>query len=86
MGVTPRSAIAAALIDGGLDPATPVVAIRAATTSDEVVARCRIDQLGTTPVDSPATIVIGAVADLDVRPPGSAGPARAAAPPVGAAH
>ena len=67
MGVAERAAIAAALIAGGLDGATPVAAIQRATTDLEHVRRCRLDQLGTTEVASPATIVIGAVAALDVR-------------------
>ena len=45
MGVAQRGAIAAELIAGGLDPATPVAAVRSATTPDEVVARCRLDEL-----------------------------------------
>ena len=68
MGVSQRGVIAAELIAGGLDPATPVAAVRSATTADEVVARCRLDDLATTPVDSPAVLVIGAVAALDLRP------------------
>ncbi len=67
MGVAQRATIAAELIAGGLDPATPVAAVRSATTADEVVARCRLDELATTPVDSPAVLVIGAVAALDLR-------------------
>ena len=48
MGVAQRATIAAELIAGGLDPATPVAAVRSATTADEVVARCRLDELATT--------------------------------------
>src|SRR3954469_20644758 len=67
MGVAQRGAIAAELIAGGLDPSTPVAAVRSATTADEVTARCRLDDLARTPIESPAVIVIGAVAALDVR-------------------
>ena len=67
MGVSQRATIAAELIAGGLDPATPVAAVRSATTLDEVVARCRLDELATTPVESPAVLVIGAVAAFDLR-------------------
>ena len=67
MGVSQRATIAAELIAGGLDPATPVAAVRSATTLDEVVARCRLDELGEMPVESPAVLVIGAVAALDLR-------------------
>ena len=59
MGVSQRATIAAELIAGGLDPATPVAAIRSATTFDEVVARCRLDELATLPNESPAVLVIG---------------------------
>jgi uroporphyrin-III C-methyltransferase len=64
MGVAQRAAIAAELIAGGLDPATPVAAVRSATTLDQVVARCRLDELAATPVEAPAVIVIGAVAAM----------------------
>jgi uroporphyrin-III C-methyltransferase len=67
MGVAQRGTIAAELIAGGLDPATPVAVVRAATTTDEVVARTRLDGLAELPVDSPAVLVIGAVSALDLR-------------------
>jgi uroporphyrin-III C-methyltransferase len=67
MGVSQRATIAAELIAGGLDPATPVAAVRSATTLDEVVDRCRLDELATMPVESPAVLVIGAVAAFDLR-------------------
>jgi len=41
-------------------------AIGRATTEHQVVGRCRIDQLAELPVESPATLVIGAVAALNV--------------------
>lgn len=66
MGVTHRAAIAGELIAGGLDPDTPVAAIHSATTGDQVVARCDLAELGSTPIESPATIVIGAVAAFDL--------------------
>lgn len=64
MGVSQRAAIASELLAGGLDPATPVAAVRSATTPEQVVARCRLDELAATPVEAPAVIVIGAVAAL----------------------
>ena len=64
MGVSQRNAIANELIAGGLDPATPVAAVRSATTPDQVVARCRLDELAATAVESPAVLVVGAVAAL----------------------
>lgn len=66
MGVRQRGVIAAELIAGGMPADTPVAAIRRATTDQQVVVRCRIDQLADTAIDSPATLVIGNVAALDV--------------------
>ena len=66
MGVTHRSSIAAELIAGGLAPDTPVAAVHAATTRNERVARCRLADLGATPVESPAVIVIGPVVAFDL--------------------
>jgi uroporphyrin-III C-methyltransferase len=65
MGVSRRAEIAAHLIAGGLEPDTPVAAIHSATTTDEVTLRCRLDELGDRAVDSPAVIVIGAVAAFE---------------------
>jgi len=67
MGVTHRGAIADELIAGGLAADTPVAAVRFATTSDEAIARCDLGDLAATPIESPATIVIGAVAAFDLR-------------------
>ena len=66
MGVARRGDIAAALHAGGLPGSTPVAAVRGATRPDQAVVRCRLDALGSTPIEAPATIVIGAVAALDV--------------------
>jgi uroporphyrin-III C-methyltransferase len=66
MGVAQRGTIAAELMAGGLDPATPVAAVRSATTRAQVVTRGRLDELAATPVESPAVIVIGAVAALEL--------------------
>jgi uroporphyrin-III C-methyltransferase len=66
MGVAERRVIAFALMAGGMAPDTPVAAIERATTDDQTVVRCRIDQLAETHVESPATLVIGAVAALNV--------------------
>ncbi|MEP1124052.1 MAG: uroporphyrinogen-III C-methyltransferase [Ilumatobacter sp.] len=67
MGVTHRAAIADELIAGGLPGDTPVAAVRFATTSDQDVVRCDLSELGAAPVESPATIVVGAVAAFDLR-------------------
>jgi uroporphyrin-III C-methyltransferase len=66
MGVSERGPIAAALIAGGLAPGTPVAAIGHATSAEQHVVRCALAELADTPVESPATIVIGAVAALDL--------------------
>jgi uroporphyrin-III C-methyltransferase len=66
MGIAHRATIAAELIAGGTPADTPVAVIHRASTADQIVVRCRIDELGDATVDSPATIVIGAVAALDV--------------------
>jgi uroporphyrin-III C-methyltransferase len=67
MGVSQRAHIAAELVAGGLTPDTPVAAVRSATTTDEVTVRCRLDELGTSEVESPAVIVVGPVAAFDLR-------------------
>ena len=66
MGVAHRAEIAERLMAGGLDPATPVAAVHWGTRPEQVTARTRLDQLGATPLDPPVTIVIGAVAGLDL--------------------
>lgn len=66
MGVAQRGEIAAALIAGGMAADTPVAAIHRATTGDQSVLRCHLHALGNADVHSPATLVIGAVAALDV--------------------
>ncbi len=66
MGVAQRRTIADALIEGGLPPDTPVAAIRNATSSEQLVVRCALSELADALVESPATIVIGAVAAFDV--------------------
>lgn len=66
MGVARRGEIADALMAGGLAADTPVAAIHRATTGAETAQRCVLSELGTTVVQSPATLVIGAVAALDV--------------------
>ena len=53
----------------GWPPARPVAAVRGATRPDQEVVRCRLDELGQAAVEAPATIVIGAVAALDVTAP-----------------
>jgi siroheme synthase len=66
MGVAERGVIAQELMAGGMAPETPVAAIQRATTNAQAVNRCRIDELAAMAVQSPATLVIGAVAALNV--------------------
>jgi uroporphyrin-III C-methyltransferase len=66
MGVAHRAAMADQLMAGGLSPDTPVAAIHNGTHRDQEVTRCRLAELGATPLSAPCTIVIGAVAALDV--------------------
>jgi uroporphyrin-III C-methyltransferase len=62
MGVAERGTIAARLMAGGLAPDTPVAAVRWGTTSEQSTVRTTLVDLAETPVESPSTIVIGAVA------------------------
>ncbi|MBV9660638.1 MAG: uroporphyrinogen-III C-methyltransferase [Acidimicrobiales bacterium] len=66
MGVAHRASIAARLIDGGLDPATPVVAVHWGTRPEQKSVRGRLDELATMAMEPPATIVVGSVAGLDL--------------------
>jgi len=66
MGVAQRGEIAAALLAGGMSPGTPVAAIHRATTDGQDVVRCPLVELAAAEVRSPATMVIGPVAALDV--------------------
>ena len=49
-----------------MSAATPVAAIHRATTGAQAVHRCSLAELAHADVRSPATLVIGAVAALDV--------------------
>jgi uroporphyrin-III C-methyltransferase len=66
MGVAQRATIAAELMAGGLAPDTPVATIHRATTTSQETARCELHELADHQVRSPAVIVIGPVAALDV--------------------
>jgi uroporphyrin-III C-methyltransferase len=69
MGVSQRGTIAAELIAGGLDPATPVAAVYRATTTGQSVTRCRLDELAATSISPPTVVVIGSVAAFDLTSP-----------------
>src|SRR5207302_5029000 len=67
MGVATRAAIAERLIAGGLDPATPVAAVRWGTRPEQRTVRTTLAQLGSVEIEPPVTIVVGRVAELDLR-------------------
>lgn len=66
MGTATRAAIAERLVVGGLAEDTPVVAVTWGTRPNQRSVRTTLGALGSTPVDAPAVIVIGAVAALDL--------------------
>ena len=66
MGVADRAIIAERLIGAGLAPNTPVAAVRWGTRADQEVTRTTLTELGSALIEAPATIVIGAVASLDL--------------------
>jgi uroporphyrinogen III methyltransferase/synthase len=66
MGVAHRDVIAARLMAAGSAPDTPVLAVRWGTRPEQRSVRVRLDQLAATPLEPPVTMVIGAVAGLDL--------------------
>ena len=66
MGVATRAEIAERLVAGGVDPATPVAAVRWGTRPEQRTLRTTLAGLGRSGVASPAVIVIGAVAGIDL--------------------
>jgi uroporphyrin-III C-methyltransferase len=66
MGVAERGAIAARLQAGGRPGDTPVAVVERAGTVQQRTVRSRLDELADLAVSSPATIVIGPVAALDL--------------------
>jgi uroporphyrinogen III methyltransferase/synthase len=67
MGVAHRGEIAQRLMAGGLAADTPVTAVTWGTRPEQHTHRTTLGGLGATPVESPATMVVGAVAGLDLR-------------------
>jgi uroporphyrinogen III methyltransferase/synthase len=67
MGVANRADIAARLMAGGMPGETPVTAVTWGTRPEQRSRRTTLARLGQEPVESPATMVIGAVAGLDLR-------------------
>jgi len=66
MGAATRAAIAQRLIAGGLPATTPVTSVTWGTRSDQRTVRTTLADLGEVEISAPATIVIGAVAGLDL--------------------
>jgi uroporphyrinogen III methyltransferase/synthase len=66
MGAARREEIVAELLEAGCDPATPVAAVEQGSLPGERVVRTRLAELATTEIGAPATLVIGAVAGLDL--------------------
>ncbi|HET6793231.1 MAG TPA: uroporphyrinogen-III synthase, partial [Acidimicrobiales bacterium] len=66
MAVAHRGRIAERLMAAGLAPDTPVAAVEWGTRPDQKVVRTTLAGLGEAPVSPPSTIVIGAVAGLDL--------------------
>ncbi|MDA8267307.1 MAG: uroporphyrinogen-III C-methyltransferase [Actinomycetota bacterium] len=66
MGVDTRAAIARSLLDGGRDPATPVAVVRWGTTGRQHTVRTTLAGLGAVEATAPSTIVVGAVAGLEL--------------------
>jgi len=68
MGRAHQRAIASRLQAAGLAPSTPVAVVHAGTRPTQQVRRGRLDELGDLRLPAPATVVIGAVAALDLTP------------------
>ena len=66
MGVAHRAEITSRLMAGGLDPDTPVCAVRWGTRPQQTTVRTTLAALPDAPLEPPATIVIGKVAGLDL--------------------
>jgi uroporphyrinogen III methyltransferase / synthase len=66
MGMKDRADIAAALVRGGKPESTPTAVIERGTTTDQVVVRTTLGQLGEITLGSPSVIVVGPVAALGV--------------------
>lgn len=67
MGVERIGRIAKRLVIGGRSADTPVAVVRWATTGRQQVVRSTLARIGEVDLESPATIVVGDVAALDLR-------------------
>ncbi len=66
MGMEKRAEIARLLMDGGRPPQTPVLVVQWGTAPAERSVRVTLEELGRVELGAPATIVVGAVAGLDL--------------------
>jgi uroporphyrinogen III methyltransferase/synthase len=66
MGVAHRADIAKRLVGAGRSPDTPVLAVSHGTRPAQRSVRTTLEGLGAAEIDTPATIVIGPVAGLDL--------------------
>jgi uroporphyrinogen III methyltransferase / synthase len=66
MGAATRGVVAQRLMTGGMSPDTPVAAVTWGTRPDQRSLRTTLARLADEPVESPAVIVIGAVAEADL--------------------
>jgi uroporphyrin-III C-methyltransferase len=67
MGVEHRGVIGEQLIEGGLEATTPVAVVEQAWTGQQRTTRGQLCDLGSFDVRPPAIIVVGGVAQLDLR-------------------
>lgn len=66
MGVAHRAEMAARLMAGGRSPHTPVAVVEHGTVPSQVTQRTTLDRLGALAVSTPAVIVVGEVAEIDL--------------------
>lgn len=66
MGAESRAAVAEALIAAGMAPSTPAAAVMRGATPTQRTVRTSLARLGSCAIESPATLVIGAVAALEL--------------------
>jgi siroheme synthase len=66
MGAARIAAIAERLLAGGLDADTPVAAVHWGTRPEQSVVRATLGGIGVMDLPAPSTIVVGAVAALDL--------------------
>ncbi len=67
MGVTNRKEISRKLIENGMDPATSVAIVEWGTTPEQSTHRTNLEELERARVRPPATIVIGQVAEMNLK-------------------